>query len=46
MKKQVGKILGFLYVVYLSVILAILGLFHRKNRKRIDVERYVYPPKD
>lgn len=44
----VGRFLAFLYLIYWCIIGVIADISRklRKGKKRIDVERYVYPPKD
>ena len=46
--KMVGGLLGFLYLIYWCIIGVIADISRklRKGKKRIDVERYVYPTKD
>lgn len=46
--KMVGGLIGFLYLIYLWTmgVIADISRKLRKSKKRIDVERYVYPPKD
>ena len=47
-KKKKKRFLGLMYLIYLWTmgVIADISRKLRKGKKRIDVERYVYPPKD